>query len=144
MDDYILSPQDKEMIANLFGQSRAVDSMIVDGATNINSGGNAIKEELLRRERIEQQLRHQQMVQHMGGQPQQMLHQVVSEHPIPQPQMYINPQPQQNDNQLEFDFKPSSLDETNKILREISGKLSKLISVFDPEKVTKLKVDKNS
>lgn len=118
-------------LASIFGQSKQIDSMTLE------NHGTAHNSDVMRRE-IENFARSSR-----GQHPSQMHSQPIPQQqaPVHQPQPPIAPvhPPQQMEDtgQLEFNFKQDELQETNKHLKEISIKLTKILDVLKTDNENK-------
>lgn len=147
-----MSPEDFAALAAfagpLYQQSRTIESYSADG--HRDDGSINIKHGLEKAKHLAQStvLRQQGTMyvppadpQFLASEPYATPEQLIPDYPpvqhFPQPGVVINTVPQRDNNQLEFSFEKKEQQVTNDLLKEISGKLSKLLKILEKEEVDK-------
>jgi hypothetical protein len=130
-------PEELEAMAWIYGQSKAIDSMMTDRNSQLVTDSNTIKNQMLDYERntrkISNPLPHPVQV----PMPQSMVTNTqISqvEHNITPHFEYLPAPPQQGDVQLEFNMEPTKMDDVINILKEINIKLGKILNNQDESK----------
>ena len=130
-------PEEIEAMAFLLGQSKQIDSMMMERNKELITDSSTIKAGIDQYIQSERAHRQQAFNQPVVGVPSIPTHigQPFVESP-PQPQIYNPPYiPQQvypsNEQQLEFNLTPNQGDEIIKLLKEISIKLTKQNSLLE-------------
>jgi hypothetical protein len=146
-------PEELEAMAWLYGQSRQIDSMVVDSNAQLVTNSNTIRHQIDAYSK--QQRQHQiQPTPHSGG----YVHTPSQNDLSPSPQVASQPHydftPHQNpdppsiqidqtspkeSNQLEFNLEPDKVDIIINLLKEINIKFGKLLKSFDEKNTTEKK-----
>jgi hypothetical protein len=129
-------PEELEAMAWIYGQSKAIDSMMTEKNSQMVFDSNTIKNQMLDYERSTRnipnpQATHIPLPHPMAVNPP---HPVVN-HELKSHFEYIpNQQPQNGEIQLEFNMEPNKMDDMLNILKEINIKLGKILKNQDESK----------
>jgi len=129
-------PEELEAMAWIYGQSKAIDSMMTEKNSQMVYDSNTIKKQMLDYERSTRNTPRPQAT-HIP-----MPHPMVVNPPIPVVNHELkshfeytpNQQAQNGEIQLEFDMEPTKSDEIINLLKEINIKLGKILKNQDESK----------
>jgi hypothetical protein len=136
-------PEEIQTMAWLLGESNSIESNVIDRSTGIGTDSSTIRNQVDQYLKLSRGQPPQAPQMPVGGFPyvgEQFPPVQHIQAPMPQYQPYVAPQPQRDENQLEFNLTPNQGDIIINLLKEISVKLTKqnnLLQSFNEKNLPK-------